>query len=130
MSESALKSGYKTTEFWLCVVAWVVALLLDSGILIEATVIKEGFATLGAALASIGYAYSRGRLKEPLALGKKGWQTSEFWLTALGMVSGAVLDAGVLDQGGIAAGGLGTVSAGLVAAGYAYARSKEKEQPK
>lgn len=124
-----IKPGYKTTEFWLCLAAWLVAIALDSGLLHDGTVIKEGFATIGAALASMGYAFSRGKLKEPLAAGKKGWQTSEFWLAAVGMVAGTVLDSGMLDPSGIAAGGMGTVAGGLATAGYAYARLKAKEPP-
>lgn len=71
VKKEELKPGYKTTEFWLAVAAAVVGLLLESGIINGTAFLSEGLGLLAAALASLGYSYSRGKAKEKLSDGLK-----------------------------------------------------------
>lgn len=57
------KTGYKTTEFWLTAAASIVGLIMASGV-IETGSHWDKIIGLGvAALASMGYSASRGRVK-------------------------------------------------------------------
>lgn len=66
-----LKPGFRTTEFWLAVAACVVGLVMEAGILGDGGFLREGFGLVAAALASLGYSYSRGKAKEKLTDGLK-----------------------------------------------------------
>jgi len=69
--KTKLKPGYATTEFWLAVAAAIIGLLLESGVLGGTGFLSEGMGLLAAALASLGYSYSRGKAKEKLTDGLK-----------------------------------------------------------
>jgi len=59
------KSGWKTTEFWMASVATLVGILYASGVISPegASGIEKGIAFVAAALASLGYSASRGKVK-------------------------------------------------------------------
>lgn len=59
------KSGWKTTEFWLASVATLVGILYASGVVSPdgASGLEKGVAFVAAALASLGYSHSRGKVK-------------------------------------------------------------------
>ena len=60
-----MKSGYKTTEFWLATVATVCGILYASGVITPEGVsgVEKAVAFIAAALASFGYSHSRGAVK-------------------------------------------------------------------
>ena len=61
-----LKPGWKTTEFWLTAVAWIIGLLLASGALdglAETHWAVKVVGIIGAALATLGYEASRAKVK-------------------------------------------------------------------
>lgn len=55
-----------------------------------------------------------------------GYKTTEFWLSFLAIVFGAVLASGALPQGGIAAQIIGGAAAILAQLGYTAARAQVK----
>lgn len=55
--------GYKTTEFWLTLVAYAVALFLASGFFPDTHVAIKVASLVGALLAQLGYTTSRAKLK-------------------------------------------------------------------
>jgi len=59
-----LKSGIKTSEFWLSAAAAIVGLLMTSGVFADASIWSKGLGLAAAALASAGYAVSRGMAKK------------------------------------------------------------------
>ena len=58
-----MKTGYKTTEFWLAAAAAVVGLLLTSGAFEATGGVVKALGVAAAALASVGYSVSRGKAK-------------------------------------------------------------------
>jgi len=62
--KGAEKAGYKTTEFWLAMAAVVVGLLLESGVVTGDGFLPQGLGLIASALASLGYSYSRAKIKE------------------------------------------------------------------
>ena len=60
-----MKSGWKTTEFWLATAATVCGILYASGIITPegAGGVEKAVAFIAAALASFGYSHSRGAAK-------------------------------------------------------------------
>lgn len=58
-----MKSGYKTTEFWLSVAAMVVSMLLASGVVADGSALASGLGLVASALAAAGYSWSRGKAK-------------------------------------------------------------------
>lgn len=54
-----MKPGYKTTEFWLTVIASVGSLLIASGALIEGSALASIVATIVSGLATLGYSAGR-----------------------------------------------------------------------
>lgn len=58
-----IKPGYKTTEFWLTVLATVVGLVVASGGAPHAGPVAQALALIGSALATAGYSVSRGNAK-------------------------------------------------------------------
>jgi len=125
MIEGALKSGWKSSEFWLTIAAWIVGLLLDSGLLGQGLATK-GLGMVAASLATMGYQYTRGKLKEVVESGKPGFKTSEFWLTIAAWIVGSLIDSGFLVDGSPALNGIGMLSAAMTQMGYSYARVKAK----
>ena len=59
-----MKSGWKTTEFWLCTVTVIVSLLIGSGVIADTTTAYKVLAFASSALASMGYSFSRGMVKK------------------------------------------------------------------
>lgn len=124
------KEGYRTTEFWLMCVAWIVGLALDSGLIGSDSFVYQGLGTLSASLATAGYAYSRGKLKEVLDMGKKGLKTTEYWLTAVAVVVGALVSSGVIGEDTVIYKWLGIVGSALAALGYSVSRGIAKKPAK
>ena len=58
-----MKSGYKTTEFWMTALASIVGLLMTSDLFVADSVWAKGLGHVAAVLASAGYAVSRGMAK-------------------------------------------------------------------
>jgi len=59
---------------------------------------------------------------------KPGWKTTEFWLSLLAIVLGAVAASGALPEGGLALQIIGGVMAILGQLGYVGARAKVKAE--
>jgi hypothetical protein len=59
----AERPGWQTTEFWLSLVAIIVAYLISSGIAPVGSVWAQALATVATILAAIGYQASRARVK-------------------------------------------------------------------
>lgn len=59
----ASKPGYKTTEFWLSLVATLIGLLWASGLISEGSTADKVIGFVAAALGQFGYAVSRGLAK-------------------------------------------------------------------
>jgi hypothetical protein len=57
------RPGYKSSEFWLAVVATMGTLFLSSGLVGETHWVVKAVSLLVAALASMGYSASRGAVK-------------------------------------------------------------------
>ena len=55
-----MKAGYKTTEFWLTVVASIVGLLFASGAIAEGSDLDKIMGMGATVLAGMGYSVSRG----------------------------------------------------------------------
>ena len=55
-----MKAGYKTTEFWLTVVASIVGLLFASGVIAEGSDLDKIMGMGATVLAGMGYSVSRG----------------------------------------------------------------------
>ncbi len=58
-----VKPGWKTTEFWLAAAAAIVALVQTGGIVGEGTPASGALGLVAAALASLGYSWSRAKAK-------------------------------------------------------------------
>jgi hypothetical protein len=58
------KPGYKTTEFWLTLLATLVGLLLSSGVLGTGTQWEAIAGVIASSLAALGYAGSRATTKQ------------------------------------------------------------------
>jgi hypothetical protein len=67
-----MKPGYKTTEFWLSVVAAAVGCLLASGVIPPDSEMDKVIGLIATALASMGYAVSRGMVKRGVPGGAPG----------------------------------------------------------
>ena len=59
-----MKSGYKTTEFWLTVVATILGLLFASGVISEGSEVDKILGMAATILTSMGYSISRGLAKK------------------------------------------------------------------
>lgn len=59
----ATKPGYKTTEFWLTIAAFVVGTLIASGAIGDAGALGKALAFIASALSAAGYSISRGTAK-------------------------------------------------------------------
>ncbi len=59
-----VKKGYKTTEFWLTVVAAILPLLYASGLIGEGTTIDKIISAGLTVLAALGYSVARGIAKK------------------------------------------------------------------
>jgi hypothetical protein len=58
-----MKPGFKSTEFWLSVVAAIAGLLMASGVLIEGSIVTQIVGGVIAILSGLGYTYSRTTIK-------------------------------------------------------------------
>lgn len=58
-----MKPGYKTTEFWLTVLANVVGILLASGQFAPGSVVAEVLGVVAVVLSNLGYTYNRAKVK-------------------------------------------------------------------
>ncbi len=56
----------------------------------------------------------------------KGYKTTEFWISLLAMVVGALLASGAFDDSSLVSKALALVSSALVAAGYSVSRAMTK----
>lgn len=65
-----MKDGYKTTEFWLSLVAMLVGALIASGVLAEGGMPLQVAGMVAAALSAMGYSSSRAKAKQADSLGK------------------------------------------------------------
>ena len=63
IGDRQMKSGYKTTEFWMSAAAAIVGLLMTAGVFDEAGTTMKALGLAAAGLASAGYAVSRGIAK-------------------------------------------------------------------
>lgn len=59
----AKKTGIKTTEFWLTLLANVLSLLYMAGLFATPSALGAGVALIATALANAGYTVSRGNVK-------------------------------------------------------------------
>lgn len=58
-----MKSGWKTTEFWLSVIALVVGALIASGAFSDTGTVAQVLAFVASALTALGYNVARGLAK-------------------------------------------------------------------
>lgn len=58
-----MKPGYKTTEFWLTLIATVIGATVASGILVEGSMLAQILGIALVALSNLGYTYSRSKVK-------------------------------------------------------------------
>jgi hypothetical protein len=63
MATKETRPGYKTSEFYLTAVAMVLSLLFASGLVSDGSTVEKVAAFLAAALTTLGYTVSRGKLK-------------------------------------------------------------------
>ena len=64
-----MKPGYKTTEFWLTLLAMIVSTMIAAGVFGEGPIL-QGLGIVSAILAKLGYTASRGKAKLGESLGK------------------------------------------------------------
>lgn len=111
-----MEKGYKTGSFWAVFAATVAAALTASGTVGDGSMLAQGLATGGAALAAAGYAswqaFSKGKDGAP------GWRSSEFWFSVAAGLIGLAGASGAFPEGGTAAKVIGLAAAGLAALGY------------
>lgn len=60
----AIKPGFKTTEFWLTLLAMIVGLTTASGFIPDTSPWARLIGMVGGILSSLGYTYVRGTLKK------------------------------------------------------------------
>lgn len=58
-----MKPGWKTTEFWLSLVATIVGVLLASGVFTDDSWAAKALGVAAATLSALGYTWARGSLK-------------------------------------------------------------------
>lgn len=58
-----MKSGYKTSEFWLSLAATVAGIALGSGAIVDGSTLFRAVSVAGATLTAFGYTWNRGSLK-------------------------------------------------------------------
>lgn len=58
-----MKPGYKTTEFWLSLLAMIFGALMSSGAIVEGSSIERAIGGAIAILATMGYTASRAQVK-------------------------------------------------------------------
>lgn len=58
-----MKPGYKTTEYWLTIAAFLIGALIASGVLADGGQTFKIVSFIGAALSALGYTASRGFVK-------------------------------------------------------------------
>lgn len=59
-------------------------------------------------------------------MGRPGWKTTEFWLSALASIVGLLMASGIVGDGSIVAQALGMIATALASAGYAGSRGLTK----
>ena len=63
-NETGVKPGFKTTEFWLALLAQIVGVLAAGGIFGADSVVMRILGVVGIVLASMGYSGARGKAKQ------------------------------------------------------------------
>lgn len=63
-STAPSKPGYKTTEFWLTIAAFIVGTMIASDAIGNTSALGRALAFLASALSAAGYSYSRGLAKK------------------------------------------------------------------
>ena len=58
-----VKPGFKSSEFWMAAAASVVGILIASGAFADTSSMGKILGLAAAALASVGYSWSRGKVK-------------------------------------------------------------------
>ena len=58
-----MKSGYRSTEFWLSIAAVLVGALMASGLAADGSLLERGLGVLASVLGAFGYTVSRTWLK-------------------------------------------------------------------
>ncbi|HHM12823.1 MAG TPA: hypothetical protein ENJ16_04665 [Planctomycetaceae bacterium] len=58
-----VKPGFKSSEFWMAAAASVVGILIASGAFADTSSVGRILGLVAAALASMGYSWSRGKVK-------------------------------------------------------------------
>lgn len=99
---SGVKPGYKTTEFWLTVLAQLISFAYMSGAIGAGTAIDQILGLIVSMLSAAGYTVARGQAKAGAPTDKPGYKTTEFWLTALATVVTVVTSSGILVAGTVA----------------------------
>ncbi len=64
VAEKAAKPGYKSTEFWLSLMAMIISAVVASGTLQEGSIWSSVVGVVGVALTSMGYNASRATVKQ------------------------------------------------------------------
>jgi hypothetical protein len=64
MEPTPVKPGYKTTEFWLTIIATVIGLLESSGVIGAGTQAEHVIGMVAGILTALGYTVSRGIAKK------------------------------------------------------------------
>lgn len=119
------KPKWKSTEFWLTLIATIVSILFMSGVVHPGTGIDKSLGTIVAVLATLGYNVSRAQAKKTQDGDKPGYKTSEFWFTTIQTVLGFVVASGAVEGTEVDK-TIGAVGAGLSAMGYAPVRAVAK----
>jgi len=128
--EAPIKPGYKTTEFWLTVLAAVLGLLGANHLLSDSGVVGQVIAFVTMTLSTLGYTMVRGLVKhgesdEP----GPGYKTTEFWLTVVSLAVGLAATSGLMPTDGPVAQAFALAQSTLVALGYTIARGFAKTSP-
>tara|TARA_R110002020_G_scaffold70083_1_gene181950 strand:+ start:701 stop:1369 length:669 start_codon:yes stop_codon:yes gene_type:complete len=126
------KPKYKTTEFWVQITVMVITLAIMSGAIKPGTGIDKGISLIVLTLSTLGYGWARTTIKKAktqrsltLKEGTPGYKTSEYWFTAIGIASSAIVTSGAVEGSQVDK-VLGVVTAGLASMGYAPMRASLK----
>ena len=127
------KPKWKTTEFWVQVVVMIITLLIMSGIVEPGTKFDKGISLVVLCLSTMGYTYARTTIKKvketTKGKAKPGYKSSEYWFTAVSLVSGAVVSSGAVEGSEVDK-VLGLITTGLSSMGYAPMRAQLKANGK
>ena len=141
----SMAPGYKSTEFWLTLLAVVISAVTQSGLIGDETVVTRVLTSILAVLSVLGYTASRSYLKTrilPLAgtlrrlaeprfarAMNPGYKTTEFWLTLLAVILAAVLSSRLTGSGTLVAPVITSTFAVVSVLVYIAFRSYVKTRP-